>query len=415
VLLQSAAVIGRECSLQLLRYLSRGAPDSILDALDEAGHAQLLIPATTGIGRYRFVHALVRETIYEALPLAERLKLHDQVGQALQTLSPVESLEQLAELSYHFFQAAPAGDVALALGYSLRAAFQSRSLLAYEDAALHYSRALQLLDLLTVDDLSQRCDLLLALGEVYARSGAAILSRTTYMQAVTQARQIADTSRLAQAALGLAGTVVTPGIVDEQVVAFLSEALAALGDDDSVPRVRLLGRRAMEYHYSRLHEERDADSAAAVAIARRLGDPATLALALQARHYTLLAPDTLDQRMAISIELNHLADRTSNHELLLQSIPWRVADLLDLGHIHAADQALAEAAQLAADLRQPLYIWYVAMFRAQRALMGGDMNAVSASLRKRTRLAVRCSQTHHRSTTRHSCLFAGASRGGYPS
>ncbi len=372
-LLQAAAVIGRECSLQLLRHLSLGAQDSILDALDEASHAQLLVPAPSGIGRYRFVHALVRETLYESLPLAERLRLHDRVGRALQTFTNVESVEQLAELSYHFFQAAPRGDAALALDYSMRTAVQSSSLLAYEDAALHYSRALQLLGLLTIDDPSQRCDLLLALGEAYAHSGAATQARMAFMQAVTRARHNVDAPHLAQAALGFAGTVVTPGIVDEQVVAFLSEALAALDDTDSVLRVRLLGRRAMEYRYSRLGEARDADSAAAVAIARRLSDPAALALALQARHYTLLAPDTLDQRMAISIELNHLADSTGNHELLLQSIPWRVADLLDLGHIHAADRLLAEAAQLAADLRQPLYTWYVAMFRAQRALMRGDM------------------------------------------
>src|SRR5262249_29057150 len=74
----------------------------------------------------------------------------------------------------------------------------------------------------------------------------------------------------------------------------------------------------------------------------------------------------------VTIELSRLADACGNRELL-QSMPWRVADLLDLGHVHAADEAIAETAQLAAALRQPLYAWYVAMFRTQRALMEGRL------------------------------------------
>ena len=90
----------------------------------------------------------------------------------------------------------------------------------------------------------------------------------------------------------------TPGVVDAQVVALLEKALAALGEDDSAFPARLLGHLAMEYRYSPLREQRDGYSAQALAI-RRLGDPAELAIALQARHYALLAPDTLEQRMAI--------------------------------------------------------------------------------------------------------------------
>lgn len=371
-ILQIAAVVGRECSLRLLRALDLGPYEAILTALDEAAHAQLLIPAPDGIGRYRFVHALVREALYDALSLAERTQLHARIGQALIAVAPIGSTAHLAEIAYHVFQAAPAGDIELALDYSLRAAAQSSALLAYEDAALHYARGLQLLDLLPLEDSARRCDLLLAQGEMYARSGAAQV-RATFAAAAALARSLSDALRLAHSALGLAGTVVTPGVVDEQVVALLEEALTALGKGDDALRARLLGRLAMEYRYSPLREQRDAHSAQALAIARGLGDPAELAIALQARHYALLAPDTLEQRMAISIELSHLADATGNRELVLRSMPWRVADLLDLGHVQAADRAIAEAERVAAELRQPLYVWYVAMFRAQRSLMRGEL------------------------------------------
>lgn len=371
-LLQAAAVIGRECSLRLLRALDLGPHEAILRALDEADRAKLLVPAAEGLGHHRFVHALVREAIYDALPLAARTQLHARVGQALIAVAPIGSTAHLAEIAYHLFQAAPAGNIELALDYSLRAAAQSSALLAYEDAVLHYARALQLLDLLPLEDAACRCDVLLAQGEMYARSGAAHVHRT-FAAAAALAHDLSDVVRLARSALGLAGMVVTPGVVDAQVVALLEEALAALGEGDSALRARLLGRLAMEYRYSPLREQRDTHSAQALEIARRLGDPAELAIALQARHYALLAPDTLDQRMAISIELSHLADTTGNRELVLRSMPWRVADLLDLGHVQAADRAIAEAELVAAELRQPLYVWYVAMFRAQRSLMQGEL------------------------------------------
>ena len=51
----------------------------------------------------------MRETLYEALPLAERVQLHAQVGRALLTSSAAEPSSHLAALSYHFFQAAPGG------------------------------------------------------------------------------------------------------------------------------------------------------------------------------------------------------------------------------------------------------------------------------------------------------------------
>jgi DNA-binding CsgD family transcriptional regulator len=180
-----------------------------------------------------------------------------------------------------------------------------------------------------------------------------------------------DSEWLARAALGYAGAVVTPGIVSERAVALLSEALVALGDADSAPRARMLGRLAMEYLYSPLRAERHALSHEAVAIARRLGDRATLAFALHARHYAILGPDTLEQRFAVAIELARLAEDAGDQELALQGMPWRVADLLDLGHVQAADAAIDAAARLAAELRQPLYLWYAAMFHALRALMQG--------------------------------------------
>ncbi|MGH8006544.1 MAG: hypothetical protein ACREQ3_06000 [Candidatus Binatia bacterium] len=75
----------------------------------------------------------------------------------------------LSELADHFFKAAPGGEVEKAIEYAVKAGEHATTLLAYEEAAAHYERAVQLLALKPSDD-AERCDLLLALGE--AQSGA---------------------------------------------------------------------------------------------------------------------------------------------------------------------------------------------------------------------------------------------------
>jgi hypothetical protein len=179
---------------------------------------------------------------------------------------------------------------------------------------------------------------------------------------------------LARAGLGFAGVVVTPGVADERLIALLTEALTALGDADPALRAGLLGRLAMEYRYSPFRERREVLSREAVEIARCLDDRSTLVFALNARHYAILGPDTLEQRMAVSIELAQLAAETSDGELALQSLPWRLADLLDLGHVQAADEIIERSARLAEELRQPLYLWYIGVFRALRMLMKGEFS-----------------------------------------
>ena len=68
--------------------------------------------------------------------------------------------------------------------------------------------------------------------------------------------------------------------VDRSLVGLLEEALAGLGDDDSALRARLLTRLASALYYSGATGRCTALSSEAVAMARRIGDPAALASVL---------------------------------------------------------------------------------------------------------------------------------------
>jgi DNA-binding CsgD family transcriptional regulator len=218
------------------------------------------------------------------------------------------------------------------------------------------------------------------LGRAQLWGGAVPQAKNTFDRAAAVARRHTDTRRLALAALGYAGNIVRPGVFDAQVVTRLTEALDTLTETSAVLRVRLLARLAMEYRYSPRRELGEELSHKALVAARRLahtGTPsdetrATLAYALNARHFAILAPDTLEDRMAISLELAELAYTHNDRELLLQNLPWRVADLLTLSRGSAADEAIAEATRIAEEIRQPLYLWYSQVFRAMRALMHGN-------------------------------------------
>jgi DNA-binding CsgD family transcriptional regulator len=379
-----AAVIGREFSLAVLAPAWAGeagaAPDDrapLLAALDEALAAHLVAEAPAGVGRYRFAHALIRETLYEELGSRDRARLHRRVGRALEALYGADVEPHLAELAAHFGHAALDGDAEPAIAYAARAGERAGRLLAYEEAARHYRMALAALELGPPADERRRAALLLALGEAQARAGDFEAARASFQRAGAIARRLLAggpspaAALLARAALGYGGPRGTLGVVDAALIGWLEEALAALGEADDALRARLLGRLAVEHYHASRRERRLALSHEAVATARRAGDPAALAAALTARHDALWEPEAIQERLAVATELVRLAERVEDKELALRGHEARLLDLLELGEVAATDRALVAHARLADELRQPAGRWRAAVFRAMRALLDG--------------------------------------------
>lgn len=135
-ILAVASVIGREFNVDLLHGLQAGDPDSVIDQIDEAIAARILVEAPTVFGRYAFSHALVRQTLYEELNPTRRARLHRQVADELEARggSP-------AELALHF---TAAHEPRRALTASIAAGEAAESILALAEAARHYRQALDL-------------------------------------------------------------------------------------------------------------------------------------------------------------------------------------------------------------------------------------------------------------------------------
>src|SRR5690242_13033741 len=101
------------------------------------------------------------------------MRLHRQIGLALEAHYRHDLASHLAELAHHFVRAAPAGDVTRAASYAQRAGRQAMALLAFEDAAAHFEQALQVLDLQDAPDDALRCDLWLMLADAHINAGDA--------------------------------------------------------------------------------------------------------------------------------------------------------------------------------------------------------------------------------------------------
>jgi DNA-binding SARP family transcriptional activator len=368
-----ASVLGREFAFAALEQLSGRTLEQLLEDLDEAMSARIVGEAPGSPGQLRFAHALIRDTIYEELTPVRRIGLHRLAGEALEKLYAEDPDPHLAEIAHHFFDAAAGGEVERAVDYARRAGDHAMALLAYEEAARLYQQGLLALGLKEPVDLSTRCELMLGLGDARARGGHEEDARATFLEAADIARLAGTAEQLARAALGYGGRFVwMPSIAaGMRAVELLEEALLRLGKAESALRAMVLARLAGALRDHREPERRNALSAEAVAIARRLDDASTLAYVLDGRYAAIWGPANAAERVPIAAEILELAEQVGDRERAIQARFYRAFAVLELGWMQEVYAELGAMEALADDLRQPAQYWYVTVLRAILALFEG--------------------------------------------
>src|SRR5262245_2078674 len=311
--LSAAAVVGREFDLALVGPACELPAERVLDGLSEAV-ALGLADAPGPVGAYRFSHSLIREVLYEQLPIPARLQLHRRIGEAIEDVYGTGPGAHVTELARHFAEVAAAGQAAKALTYARHAGERAMGMYAYEEAAAEYQRALRALRFAGPDE-PLRCELLLRLGEAQARASNYHQAEESCLRAAEIARRLQAPEQLARAALGLGERQVEGGLVNRQLVALLQQALDGLGPEDSTPRARLLARLSLELIFSDEPDRTESLSLEAVTMARRLADPAALRTALPTRWMAVWGPDGLEERSAIGDEMLQVARATGDREL----------------------------------------------------------------------------------------------------
>ena len=367
-LLRIASVVGREFALGVVQAVSDLDPAAIAEALDEAVAARVVAETPRSIDRYAFSHALIRETLYEEIPTTRRVGLHRRIGEVLERLYENAPDTHLAELAYHFLEAAPGGDVGKAVSYAERAAHRALGQLAYEDATKHYRMALEALELAPPDPAG-RCRVLLAAGEANRRAGDVESARACFFEAAGLARTARDARALAEAAIGLrAGAGF--GMVDTARAEILEDALEALGDADPALRSRLLGELARTLYFGDPARVR-ALADEAVAVAESSKDPAAIGEAFSTRAYVLWFTDPPDARLEAGDRIVQHARRLGDSEMLLDGIMWRIIALMEKPDIVGATAAVEDYSRVAEESRIPRYWNYALSRKATLAAVDG--------------------------------------------
>jgi class 3 adenylate cyclase len=370
--LSAAAVIGRDFEIDLLLAVLDLSEARLLDLLDEAVAASLLNESRGAAGRFTFSHGLVEHTLYEDLGRTRRARLHKRIAEALEEQYGDEPGERLGELAVHWAAAVVSADNEKAIHYARRAAERALEQLAPNEAARWYRDALELHGQAQGGERSERCELLIGLGEAQRQLGNAAY-RQTLLDAATLAQELSDTDRLCRAVLANSGGWASQfGAVDSERVGAQEAAAGALPDDDP-RRAQVLALLACELHFGAEQERCQALAAEAIEIARAAGDPAALAQALVNASWAIWVPDTLKERLRLIDEAADLAQRLDDPWLNALTVSRRMMVGLEAGDRSHFESDLARLRALASSVPHPLIARSRLLLESTFALIQGDL------------------------------------------
>lgn len=370
--LRPAAVIGTEIDLGLLAGLIGG---EVLDAVETAAERGFL--TERGPRRFRFAHALVRETLYQDLSRSRRARWHEEIGEEIERVRP----DDVDSLAHHFL----AAESPKAVRYARAAAERAELRFAPHEAARLWQAALTAHERSGDRDVRARLDLIMGRVRALAVTGELAEARRHRADAVTIADGLGDPALTAR----VLGAFDVPAIWtehdDHDLAARIAEVtertLASLPPGPTAERGRLLATLALELRNTGGNRGREA-AAEAERIARDTGEPTLLAFALNAVFMQSFDRAGLAPRRArIGEELLDLATRHSlvsfevlGHLVLVQA---RSA----LAEFAAADRHAEAAAALGADHELPLVSVFTDFYAALRAAVGGRAGEAESAYR----------------------------------
>jgi class 3 adenylate cyclase/tetratricopeptide (TPR) repeat protein len=272
--LTQAAIVGRAFSVEVLESMEEGDPDALLDVIEDAERARLIIPAPdpSGEDRFIFAHELIRQTLLADLSLTRRRRLHARTADALERHYAANLDQQAATIAYHLLEAETAGDAGRALDYLVRAGRWAMGAGAFEEALRHYEKASTFPE---VAGPAARAALLAELGDARRCAGHWDTAIDAWRQSADLYDELGDAEgvgRVCEAAaynLGWTGRWL-------EGVDIAERGLAALGERVSTNRARLLGTAAFPTAVAGSYETSAGMTEQALALAAQLDDDALL-------------------------------------------------------------------------------------------------------------------------------------------
>ena len=404
-LLGPAAVLGRDVDATLLSSIT--GVDGVLDALRPAVDDGVLDQPAGRID-LRFTHDLVRESVLADLAAGEQARVHLAVVAAL--TPSADDPDVVTELAHHALAALPAGDRRAATEWARRAAQVAHARLAYDEAARLLADALAAGRpvLRPAERLAVLLDVARARGIAHDVAGAI----ATFTEAAELARATGDAAALACAALGLPEVSEAEWL--DAVRGWCAEALRGLGEGDRPLKAKLLAQVAHCALFGTDARVLEDASAASLAMAERLDDPSSLAIALRARQLARSGADGNAERLVLGGRLLALGERTGDQEDVLWGRLWRFDALLQAGRVAEAEAELAAVEPVVAALRRPVARLHLLRGRVAVALGRGRFAEARALNEETIAIAERGGDFGAAATARSLRLGMAASTGDEP-
>jgi DNA-binding SARP family transcriptional activator len=372
--LSLAAVIGRDFDLDLLLAAAETTPDELLDILEEAATVSLVREPADMPGWYSFTHALIQRTLYEGMGASRRALLHRKVFEVLRQWSEdgtgPRSSSVAGEVARHLVASARPDESRTVVHYTRRAAEEALASLNPDEAVRWYSTAL---DALGDDEPdTTRTQVLSRLGDAQ-RQTADLTYRATLLEAARMALDVGDVDTLVFAALANSRQIQsTTGTIDQDRVDVLEAAIDRVGTEDTPERAMLLAHLAVDRSYDGDPEGRRPLVEEALAIARRVGDPATLFDVLL-RRVGIWMPEDVGERLAESAEALAIAEELDDPVARFWALFYRSIVAAEAGDRALLDECRRRFPEEARATGQPMLEWVTTYAQGWQLLLEGDL------------------------------------------
>jgi DNA-binding SARP family transcriptional activator/class 3 adenylate cyclase len=349
--LSVAAVAGRDFELDVLERVLDHPRDRLIDLVEEAIDADVLVEPPQSVGRLSFSHALFRETIYEQLSATRKTAIHGRIAAAIEETPTDRPDERAGTLAYHF---RAAGELRKAFDYHRRAAAAAERVHAQETALENLEGAIVAGEMLGMTAATEETirDLYRARAWTLDLLGEPERALTDLEQALEGARTAADraTEMHVQNALGTHWHVLDPQAsrrCHEEALRIAEE----LGDDSgqvsALNRLSLVLANELEFAEAVELGER------ALEIARRAGDELAVSRAMDSLKFAALQLGDLERLEEICAEL----ERAQRQRGELWYLQWTLCESsyvpLERCDWQEAERRVAEALAISERIGDP--------------------------------------------------------------
>ena len=261
--LGAAAVVGRSFTFDLLAESTKAAPDSLLDCIEEAEAAGLIVSTLQyPQAQFRFSHELIRQQVMARLSVARRQLFHLDIADAIERLHPNELEDHANDLAHHLWQAGSAADAAKTARFLAIAGRRAVEQGALANAEAYY---LQAVDVLATEEQTpfrdqRELNIQLALGRVLIATRGYIAPETdkAYNRASVLGERLGDPMKVVPTLLGIFSFSLLRA--NMEATRALAERVRAATERDNTSSRLIWGdflRGVAAFHSGNLFEARD--------------------------------------------------------------------------------------------------------------------------------------------------------------